>query len=484
MDIEKLVKTGQEQAVASWVNYLNQVRLDRLVNTLTQQDKNMAGAMESLNKALTQIRTEIIERNRGGTKGMHGFIAEIAECGIGNARKQILGKEPDYHWVNDNGPVDLIRGAQEIQQKFVQSGGHLSLKAIAEHMKRYPDYLDKGGIYQIPEDHYDKIQYYLSISEKEANKMPTGTGNFSLKQWQEVHDFFDSGDILVKDIEPSAITYRDVQKDAIPGTLQREKDHITEENQKQRSKAYQNSKPTLAEGAKVTAISAASEGATAFGSAIVKKRKSGKKFSEFDSEDWKEIATDTGKGSLKGGVRGLSVYALTNYTATPAAVASAAVTASFGIAEQAHLFRTSAINEVAFIENSEILCVDTAVSALSSFAGQVLIPVPVLGAVIGNTVGTLIYQVGKDQLSKKEQAIINGYLKEIQQHDEQLSAEYQKAITAIQSNFTVYLELVTCAFSPDLQTALDGSVTLAQSMGVPTEELLCNKEQVMSYFMD
>ncbi len=484
MDIEKLVKTDQEQAVASWVNYLNQVRLDRLVNTLTQQDNNMAGAMESLNKALTQIRTEIIDRNRGGTKGMHGFIAEIAECGIGNARKQILGQEPDYHWVNDNGPVDLIRGGQEIQQKFVQSGGHLSLHAIAEHMKHYPDYLGKGGIYQISEDHYEKIQYYLSIPAEQANKMPTGTGEFSLKQWQEVHDFFDSGDVSVNDIEPSAITYADAQKDAISGTIQREKDHIAEENQDMRSKAYQNSKPTLAEGAKVTAISAAIEGATAFGSAIVKKRKSGKKFSEFDSEDWNQIATDTGMGSLKGGVRGLSVYALTNYTATPAAVASAVVTASFGIAEQAHLFRTGAINEATFIENSEILCVDTAVSALSSFAGQVLIPIPVLGAVIGNTVGTLIYQVGKDQLSKKEQAIINGYLREIQQYDTQLSADYQQAITAIRSNFSVYLELVTCAFSPDLQTALDGSVALAQSMGVPTEELLCNKEQVVSYFMD
>lgn len=484
MDIEKLIKTGQEQAVASWVNYLNQLRLDRLVNTLEQQDKNMAGAMESLDKALAQIKTEIIDRNRGGTKGMHGFIAEIAECGIGNARKQILGQKPDYQWINDNGPVDLLRGAQEIQQKFVQSGGHLSLKAIAEHMKNYPDYLRKGGVYQIPEDHYEKIQYYLSIPAEQANKMPTGTGDFSLKQWQEVHDFFDSGDISVKDIEPSVITYGDAQKDAIPDTIQREKDHLTKENQKQCSKAYQESKPTFAEGAKVTAISAAIEGATTFGSAVVKKRKCGKKFSEFDSEDWKEIATDTGKGSLKGSVRGLSMYALTNYTATPAAVASAAVTASFGIAEQAHLFRSGTINEAAFIENSEILCVDAAVSALSSFAGQVLIPVPILGAVIGNAIGTLIYQVGKDELSLKEQSIINGYLKEIKQYDEQLSVEYQKAVAAIQSNFAVYTELVSCAFSPDLQTALDSSVSLAQSMGVPTEELLCNKEQVVSYFMD
>ncbi len=71
---------------------------------------------------------------------MHGFIAEIAEVGIGNARRQILGHEADYRRVNDNGPVDLIRGSVEIQQKFVAAGGRFSLGAIAVHLEKYPEY--------------------------------------------------------------------------------------------------------------------------------------------------------------------------------------------------------------------------------------------------------------------------------------------------------------------------------------------------------
>ena len=78
MDAESVVKAGQEQAVAAWVNYLNQVRLNRLVVALAQQDKNWEEAMKTLSAALSTIKGEIIERNRGGTKGMHGFIAEIA----------------------------------------------------------------------------------------------------------------------------------------------------------------------------------------------------------------------------------------------------------------------------------------------------------------------------------------------------------------------------------------------------------------------
>jgi hypothetical protein len=484
MDAEKIVKGGQEQAVAAWVNYLNQVRLDRLVSTLAQQDKNWEDAMKPLSTALSTIKEEIIERNRGGTKGMHGFIAEIAECGIGNARQQIEGKLPNHVWINDNGPVDIMRGMQEIQQKFVQSGGHLSLRAIIEHMRSYPDYLSNGGTYQIPQDHYERIKYYLSVPESVANKMPTSTGEFSLKQWKEVHEFFASGNISFSDIEPSAFSYGDAQADAIVATFDRESDNLSEKDQVQRNAAYQESKPSLAEGAKVTVISAGIEGATSFGLALVRKRKAGRKFSEFNNDDWLRISGETGKGTLKGGIRGLSMYGLTNYTATPAAVASAVVTASFGVAEQAHLYRTSKIDQLQFIENSELLCVDATLSALSSFAGQVLIPIPVLGAVIGNTAGTLMYQIAKDKFSEKEQAIINGYLKDIEQLDAQLSGELQNFIAVLISNFEVYVDLVNCAFSPDVETALNGSANLAKSMGVPTEEILDSREKIVAYFMD
>ena len=147
MDTEKVVKSSQEQAVGAWVSYLNQVRLDRLTEALSTQSANLAAAMNTIETAFATIKDDIIIRNRGGDKGMHGFIAEIAECGIGNARQEIKGDAPIYVWLNDNGPVDLQRGAEYIQQKFVQSGGHLSLQAVAQHMQKYPDFLSEGGKY-------------------------------------------------------------------------------------------------------------------------------------------------------------------------------------------------------------------------------------------------------------------------------------------------------------------------------------------------
>lgn len=486
IEAKKMIKNGQEQAVASWINYLNQVRLDRLMEALQKEELNLNEAMSTIGETLKTISRDIVNngKGRGGQYGMHGFIAEVAECGIGNAREQIEGKAPIYEWINDNGPEDLRRGATLIQQKFVNGGGHLSLQAIRMHLNAYPDFLDNGGVYQIPEDHYEKIKWLLSISEKEANKMPTSTGDFSLKQWREVHEFFKNGDIPLDKVEPSKLKYSEVQKGTYEQTFSKEKDSLRKRNQERKEQAYNKSKPTLSEGAKATAAAAAIEGAMALCLGIAEKRKSGKKFNAFDEEDWKEIAATTGKGTLKGSIRGASIYTLTNFTATPAAVASAMVTATFGIAEQAYQLKQGNVNEQRFIENTEMLCLDASVSALSSFAGQILIPVPVLGAVIGNTVGTMMYQIAKDNLSAREQKIFEEYAEAVRQLDVSLQDQYQEFVNEIGKDTKLFMELLNRAFAPDIRVAFEGSIDLAKSCGVPVDEILDSKEKIASYFMD
>ena len=127
---------------------------------------------------------------------------------------------------------------------------------------------------------------------------------------------------------------------------------------------------------------------------------------------------------------------------------------------------------------------DAAVSAVSSLAGQMLIPVPVLGAVIGNTIGTLLYQIGKDSLTKKEQAIFAGYISEINVLDQQLEEAYRNSIDQMNAAFSAYMDVLAVAFVPDVMKALHGSAELAKTMGVPTEEILDTREKVFSYFMD
>jgi hypothetical protein len=481
----EFVRSNQEQAVASWVSYLNQLRIDELLSSFRHQDENLLNALGSIDEAIRKIDLEVVTANRGGLRGMHGFIAEIAEVGIGNARKQILGQESVYQWVNDNGPVDLLRSGVEIQQKFVAAGGRFSLGAIAEHLQKYPDYVQNGGKYQIPSDHFEVIQRLYSMPPEEAGKFLSRSGGGpSFRDWQRLDSFFKEGSIGIESLEPSTLNYHEVQRNVYESTMATEQESLLSTDQSQRDNAYQESRPNLQEGATVTLAAAAIEGGTAFVLAVVAKRRKGKRPSDFSEQDWLDIAGETGFGFVKGGVRGFSIYALTNFTATSAAVASSIVTAAFGIAEQANKLRRGEIDELEFIENSELVSLEAAVSALSSVVGQALIPVPVLGAIIGNTVGTLMYKTVASSLSKREAELIERYLGEQRVLDEQLAADYQELVETLNQGISSYLGLLERGFSPDVEIALVGSVELARGLGVAADNILDSEEKMRAYFLD
>ena len=471
--------------MAAWINHLNQVRLDELFEAWRQQDINLERAQDSLDEARKLIFEQIIARDRGGLKGMHGFIAEVAEVGVRNARNLVDGMPADTEWINNNGPADLIRNGIQIQQKFVQSGGKLSLNAVEEHLRKYPDFLKNGGKYQIPKDYFEKIQRYLAMTQEEAKQLISSdnANGLSYKQWAWVQNFFKSGEISINDLEPSQNSYVSVQPGNIDNTLDDVQNEIEETHPNQQEAAYEQSKPSFAEGTKATAIAAVIEGGTTFVTEVVKKRKE-KDFRSFSEDDWIEILGKTGIGTLRGGVRGSSIYVMSNYTATPAAVASGLVTAAFGVAEQAHRLRTKEITETEFLENAQIVCLDASVSAVSSLLGQALIPIPVLGAIIGNTVGTMLYQIGKNDLAEREQKLLASYAENQKKLDAELAAHYQQQIDMLNQELEVYMVLLNQAFAADIKKSFYGSIKLACYVGVANEEILKSKEEIDHYFMD
>ena len=115
-------------------------------------------------------------------------------------------------------------------------------------------------------------------------------------------------------------------------------------------------------------------------------------------------------------------------------------TDSFGIAKEAYKFRKNLITKEEFLLNSQILCVEVSVSALSSILGHAVIPIPILGSVIGNNIGTFLYEIAKDNLTMKEKLLIADYFKEIQEY-----------------NYFLDNKLLGKAFSPDYNIAFQGS---------------------------
>lgn len=486
MGLRGVLESTQTQGTAAYIAFLNQLRLDELLAKLAAQDHNLEQALQTLYETKQTIAEQIIAANRGGTKGMHGFIAEMTEVGIGNARKLLDGAKPEYLWINDNGPADILRKSVELQQKFVRTGGHFSLEAIKEHLTKYPDFLKNGGKYQIPKDFHEQLQVLLSMPENETKKLAGSTGADSLSygKWKWVQDFFQNNpEIKPDDIEASCVNYRDVQRGTIDRTLKNEENSLKDITQERREQAYQESRPTVTEGVKVTAVSAALEGGMKFCLGVAKKLKEGKTLHTFTAEDWKEVGLDTAQGTAGGAVRGTSVYLMTNFSATPAAVANALVTAAFGVAAQANQLRQGMLSEEDFLVNAQVLVLDASVSALTSIMGQAMIPVPVLGAMIGNTAGVVLYELAKRNLSEREQRLIAEFQTSTSRLNQYLDIQYQMLIEELQQEFARYTSIIELAFDPDVNTAFAGSIQLADYAGVDETKVLRTKQDIDHFFL-
>lgn len=472
------VKSSQEQAVAAWITHLNQLRLDELMVRLDQQDINLEEALAEL----AELKDFIGDPSHilGSLKTKHGEIAEHVQVNFSNAENLIKGLKREYTFegVGRTAPADYLKNGQQIQSKFC-NGAKKTLAAVQKHLETYPDFVKNGSSYDIPRDQYELITKLLKSAESNPSSLSKedwGIVNAARKFEQE------TGLNIFKDLNPATVDYDAVQQGVINDTIAKEEESIKQEDQKQRNDAYDNSKPSLKEGIKAAGASAAIEGGVTFCMAVAAKRKEGKKLSEFTEKDWKDIGIESGKGTLKGGIRGGSIYLLTNFTATPANVASAYVTAAFGIAAQARALEQGKVSQEDFVINCETVCLDVTVSAIASLAGQALIPIPVLGAVIGNVVGEFSYELCKKYGAKKSQKIISGYHDDMERLKLQLDLQFYKVLSEIQDAMKRFADLESLAFSPDVNEAFEASCKLALEVGVEKAKVLKDMSDIDTYF--
>ena len=216
---------------------------------------------------------------------------------------------------------------------------------------------------------------------------------------------------------------------------------------------------------------------------VAEKLKAGKKITEFTEDDWKDVGISTAKGTGTGALRGAVIYGMTNFTATPAAVASALVTATVGTLSQAYKYKVGQIGEEDFLINSQVLTLEVSVSAISSVLGQVAIPIPVLGAVIGNAMGSFLYGIVKDNCDKEEQRIISDYNKFMASLTQYLDERYKRLVALLNEEFKKFSSIVEFAFDEDVNKAFTSSIQLAEYTGVDDKKILRSKNDIDNFFL-
>lgn len=470
----KRAAATQEQAVAAWITNINQIRMDELGAALRAQATNLENALTEVGKLKDFVGNP--DRILGSPLSKHGEIAEHVQVRISNARKLVAGLKAEYTFdgVGRTAPEDYLKNGQWVQSKYYNSTGR-TLDAVKEHLEKYPFFVKEGGCYDIPRDYYARIEEILKKPVSQLRKE-----EYTI--FCKLKDLEEKGIRFGKELNGGIAAYADVQQGKINETISVQEKKIFKIDKEKKQQAYSAAKASWKEGGRASLVSAGLEGGTAFCLAMAKKRKSGKKLSEFDAKDWNEIGIDTGIGTVKGGIRGATVYALSNFTATSANVASALVTAAYGVCAQADAYRKKEISEEDFLINSETLCLDVTVSAIAATLGQSLIPVPVLGALIGNVTGMFLYDIAKEYCAKEEQRLIKENQAKHTLLNEQLSDELAELMRDIEKRVKKFSSLIELAFDADINISFAGSAELAAYAGVEEEKILRKKKDIDNFF--
>lgn len=497
---EKVVKN---QIIGSVVDCINQKRLNILeqelakilekkLEDLAKQDINLLKAMECVNAVKDFISKP--EHILGSPVTKHGEVAEHLQVGITNAKSLINGGENIYTFegVGRTAPEDYLTiSGEQVQSKFI-NGVKRNLEHILEHKEKYESFTE-NGFYEIPKNHYDVIKKIINNEEVEGYKLNTLSAiKEKIKEIEEV-----TGKKFNEAVKPSNYSYDEVQLGKVNEVIDREEQEIRKSDIINREKinndaenetrgAYNNSKPSFKEGIKSSGIAAAIGASLSFSFSVYKKYKEGKRINDFTEDDWKEVGIETGKGGLKGGITGLGIYGFSNYTSMSAPLAGAYTSTVLGILSLSKRYKKNEISLSEFITSSEVLGIEASMTFLGATLGQVLIPIPILGAVLGTVTTSFLGTISKDFLENKEQEEIDKYYKFYKIRYVQIDKKYENDFINIINKYFEYGRLTEVVFNYDLNAILrfGESRDLALKLEVNKKEVLKNKKEIDDYFLN
>lgn len=377
-------------------------KLTELNNLFSDKTQKAYSALNQAQSCVENVRDFVSkpERILGSTLTKHGEVAEKIEVEIRRGKDYLRYIKPTatFHGVGRTAPEDYLIDGFKVQSKF-HNNPVGSLEASINFLKAHVGFTD-GGYCHIPKDQYELIERVLKNENIEGLNYRTATKIRNLAQ-----DFKQSSGMPITEaVKPGISTYREVQLGKVGETLDKheqdfrdssnkEVEGIREEHKSEKLNAQKITEASWGGAAKAAGVSAVISGTFSSGILIYTKIKDGKKIREFSLDDWKDIGYDFGKASLKGGIRGLGIYGLTNIAKFNAPFAGAVVSTVGGIASLATEY----------------------ISAIGATIGQILIPFPALGAVVGVAVSKGALEITRKVFDGKETALINQMQKEYEQ---------------------------------------------------------------------
>ncbi len=138
-----------------------------------------------------------------------------------------------------------------------------------------------------------------------------------------------------------------------------------------------------------------------------------------------------------------------------------------------------------FVTQGQILCIEAGIAATGGAIGQMLIPIPVLGAVIGTVTANFVWGFAKDKLGARERElkkVLDAYTESILVKVEKA---YQEIISKINAKYTQYNSLIDAAFDVQANSEVlaAASVELAFELGVNRKKILKSDVDLDAFFL-
>ena len=469
------------QVAATWSELDAAHRSSELAVALRGSDRALLDAMQEIQAVRDFVGAS--GSILGSTSTKHGEIAEQVTVGMSRAWDVLHGRAAGatFDGVTRTGPVDYVVDGVDIQSKFY-NGLRNTLDGVRDHAGKYPGFSREQGRYHVPSDQHSELDELRQtgrmegLSERSASGIQRRVDDLERSTGRSIDDLIESGDA----------EYAEVQRGRVHDTLQNREERLARENEDLRQAARADRGPSLAGLGTAAAVGATAGGGIGLAQAVWVKCREGKSpfRGDFSTQDWRDVGVVAAQGAGGGAVAGSAVYVLTNATALAAPYAGSFVSALMGVGVLLRDHRAGRIDADQFVEESHIVAMDAAIVGLAAAAGQTLLPIPMLGALLGSLTGKLVASALEEGLGEPSPAFIERLAEDERRALEQLDQEYCALVQRLGASFDNLERLAASAFDSEKNTALlQASVELAEAVGVPEESILRTTADVDDFML-
>lgn len=227
--------------------------------------------------------------------------------------------------------------------------------------------------------------------------------------------------------------------------------------------------------------------------AILRKIADGKKPSELDEQDWKDIAAAVSEYAVLKDDQQYSVFIFSLYESyirnsvvqieeiVPEETAKVIYALADELHDKAVSLGAGYISEVAYTEDCLWISLEAMIKLLACTAtryGDERI------TEFAQAFASYAFEYGRLMLYSRELEIVNQFIESQYQLDAELEQKYAAYLEDLQKESQQFYALLDNAFAPDFREAFLHSVLLAKAAGVKEEDILSSTEDIDSFFLD